>query len=292
MQKAFPIYSVGHFINQPHNPTGFEVILFEAMEEPQVEDLHKHTFYEIIWVDSGTSKQTIDYKEYGLVPQSLFFISPGQLHLFEQWEHLKGGSILFTEEFFLLNHQNQDKLFELSFLDNFHANPLLQPSQEHFTEIRHTIELLCKEKVRKDYSQPIAQALLHILVAQIQRCINGTQSRQLSKRSVLVYKELKVLLDVHFMENLSVSDYADKLHLTSHHLNVICKEVTGKTAGEVIRARSLLEAKRLLTHSDISVTEVASTLHFFDLSYFARIFRNETGLSPATFKKSISEKYR
>ena len=54
----------------------------------------------------------------------------------------------------------------------------------------------------------------------------------------------------------------------------------------------MLEAKRLLTFTDFSVGEIAAHLHFFDPSYFARVFRQETGYSPAAFKQAMSEKYR
>ncbi len=91
---------------------------------------------------------------------------------------------------------------------------------------------------------------------------------------------------------MTTSDYAKKMNSTQHHLNHITKQVTGKTATEVIRARSILEAKRLLTFTDQTVSEVASQLNFFDSSYFAKLFKAETGTSPIEFKKSISEKYR
>lgn len=291
MQTTFPLYSIGHFINQPDNPTEFEITRFEQMEEPDVDDPHKHTFYEIIWIDSGKSRQTIDYIEYELSPASLFFISPGQLHLFEEWEPLRGGSILFSEDFFLLNQQDKDKLFELSFLDNFYANPLLKPTAENFADIRHTIELLCREQQRSDRSNTITQSLLHVLLAQIQRCIDLEDGQPLSKKYVILYKKLKSLLDQHFAENLPVSAYADKLNITQHHLNLVCKQVTGKTASDVVRSRSMLEAKRLITFSDLTITEVASQLNFLDSSYFARVFRSETGLSPVAFKQAMSEKY-
>lgn len=292
MQQIFPAYSIGHFINQPGNRTGFEITRFEQMEEPNVDDPHKHTFYEIIWVDEGESRQAIDYYEYQLTPQSLFFISPGQLHFFEEWAHLEGGSVLFTEDFFLLNQQNRDKLFELSFLDNFYANPLLQPTKDNFRDIRHTIELLWNEKLRTNYSPAICQALLHGLLGQIQRCVDLQMSKSPLKKYVILYKRLKNLLEQHFTENLPVSEYASRLHITQHHLNLVCKAVTGKTAGEVIRARSLLEARRLLTFTDLSMSEIAARLHFFDASYFARLFRSHTGMSPAAFQKAMSEKYR
>lgn len=292
MQTSFPLYSIGHFINQPDNRTEFEILRFEQMEEPDVDDPHKHTFYEVIWIDSGKSRQTIDYTNYELSPQSLFFISPGQLHFFDEWEPLTGGSILFTESFFLLNHQDKDKLFELSFLDNFYANPLLKPSAENFADIRHTIDLLCREQSRNDRSTAIGQSLLHVLLAQIQRCVDGQTGQVSSRKYVILYKKLKNLLDQHFAQNWPVSFYADQLNITQHHLNVVCKQVTGKTASDVVRSRSMLEARRLLTFSDLTITEVATQLSFLDSSYFARVFKSETGLSPATFKQTMSEKYR
>ncbi|MGB6151826.1 MAG: hypothetical protein WBG48_07535 [Pricia sp.] len=64
MKTIFPHYSVGHFINQLNNPTYFEITHFERMKVPNVEPSHKHTFYEILWTEAGTSKQIIDYKDY------------------------------------------------------------------------------------------------------------------------------------------------------------------------------------------------------------------------------------
>ncbi len=61
---------------------------------------------------------------------------------------------------------------------------------------------------------------------------------------------------------------------------------------EVIRARSILEAKRLLTFTDKTVSEIAFELNYTDSSYFAKAFRAETNLSPIGFKTEISEKYR
>ncbi|PKA99613.1 AraC-like protein [Flavobacteriaceae bacterium MAR_2009_75] len=65
-----------HFINELDNSTGFEIMHFERMEMPNIEPSHKHTFYEILCTEKGTSKQIINYKEYKIVPNSLFFISP------------------------------------------------------------------------------------------------------------------------------------------------------------------------------------------------------------------------
>lgn len=292
MKYLFPLYTIGHFINEPTNQTEFEIMQFEGMDEPNVDDIHKHTFYEILWTEKGISKQTIDYKEYEVLPNSLFFISPNQVHQFEEWKPLKGGTILFTEDFFLLNHNNKDKLFELSFLDNFYANPCIQLDKTNFADIKQTIDLIINEQRRTDKSQTITQSLLHILLAQVQRCIDTESEKPVSKKYLVLFKQFKSLLDKHFAENKTTSFFAQQLNITAHHLNLIAKDVTGKRASEVIRARSILEAKRLLTFTDNTVSEIAFQLNYTDTSYFAKTFKAETNLSPMEFKTEMSEKYR
>ncbi|MBL8005444.1 MAG: helix-turn-helix domain-containing protein [Candidatus Kapabacteria bacterium] len=292
MKNLFPFYSIGHFINKPTNRTEFEIMRFEEMEEPEVEEIHKHTFYEILWTEKGISKQTIDYKEYEVLPNSLFFISPNQVHQFEEWKPLKGGTILFTEDFYLLNYYKKDKLFELSFLDNFFANPCIQLDKRNFAEIKQTIDLISNEHKRTDRNQTITQSLLHILLTQVQRCIDTKTDKILSKKYLIIFKQFKNLIDKHFVENKTTSYFAEQLHITEHHLNLITKEVTGKTASAVIRARSILEAKRFLTFTDKTVSEIAFELNYTDSSYFAKAFKKETKLSPLAFKTEMSEKYR
>ncbi len=292
MKELFAHYNIGHFINQPTNTTDFEIMRFDEIDEPDVDDIHKHTFYEILWTEKGKSKQTIDYKEYEVLPNSLFFISPNQVHQFEEWKPLTGGTLLFTEDFFLLNHDSKNRLFELTFLDNFYANPCINFNKKDFADIKQTIDLISTEEKRKDKSPAITQSLLHILLAQVQRCVDTQMEKPISKKYLIIYKQFKNSLDAHFSENKTAHFYAEKLFITQHHLNLIAKIVTGKTATEVIRARSILEAKRLLTFTDHSVSEITTRLNYFDSSYFAKLFKAETGMSPIEFKNKMSEKYR
>jgi AraC family transcriptional activator of pobA len=292
MKDYFPFYSIGHFINQPANQTEFEIIQFDKMEEPNVDDIHKHSFYEILWTEKGISKQTIDYKEYEVLPNSLFFISPNQVHQFEEWKILKGGTILFTEDFFLLNHNNRERLFELSFLDNFYANPCIQLNTKNFADIKQTIDLLVSEQKRADRSLMITQMYLHIMLAQVQRYIDKEIEKPVSKKYLIIFKQFKILLERHFTENKTAAFFARQLNITKHHLNIVTKNITGKTAGDVIRARSILEAKRLLTFSDNSISEIAFQLNYTDSSYFAKTFKAETNQTPLAFKNEMSEKYR
>jgi AraC-like DNA-binding protein len=292
MKNLFQPYSIGHFVNQPSNVIEFEITHFQQMEDPDLTDVHKHSFYEILWVDQGTSAQTIDFKTYDLQAKSLFFISPGQVHEFEKWQGLKGGTIMFTEDFFLRNQQDKDKLFELGFLDNVYFNPNLQLGPDEYKSIRHCIDLLISEKNRDGSMPEILQSLLHILLLQIQRCIRISKIPNASRRNIIIFKQFKNILEFHFSKGLIASQYAEKLNITEHHLNRIVKEITGQTAGSVIKARTILEAKRLLSFTDFSIGDIASQLNYFDASYFSKIFKSCTGKSPIEFKVEMSKKYK
>src|SRR5690606_22830534 len=82
-----------------------------------------------------------------------------------------------------------------------------------------------------------------------------------------------------------VKDYAARLCITPNYLNAVCTKVTGKSAGEHIRERIMLEAKRLLLHSDNTVSEIAGELNFDDNPYFCRFFKKYAQITPEQFRK-------
>jgi AraC-like DNA-binding protein len=102
----------------------------------------------------------------------------------------------------------------------------------------------------------------------------------------------QALLEERFRRLHRVADYAGLLALTPGHLNQLTKAATGQTASALIDARLILEAKRLLAHSDATVAEMADELGFADASYFGRHFRRHVGQPPGAFRATIHEKYR
>jgi AraC family transcriptional activator of pobA len=67
----------------------------------------------------------------------------------------------------------------------------------------------------------------------------------------------------------------------------LCQEQLGMTPMTLINARLILEAKRELAHSGLSVKEIAHDLGFSDAGYFSRFFRNHTKLSPSGFRECL-----
>ena len=76
--------------------------------------------------------------------------------------------------------------------------------------------------------------------------------------------------------------------LTPNHLTQTVNQLTGKTSSQIIKSKQVLEIKRLLVHTNLTVTEISQRLNFPDQSYFAKFFKRETGMSPKQYRnKSI-----
>lgn len=97
-------------------------------------------------------------------------------------------------------------------------------------------------------------------------------------------REYNFLVEQHFKTKHTVAEYADLLHKSPKTLSNIFKKLSSKTPLQFIKDRRMLEARRLLTYTDKTVSEIGYELGFSDLQSFSRFFKNEEGISPIDFK--------
>jgi AraC-like DNA-binding protein len=136
----------------------------------------------------------------------------------------------------------------------------------------------------QEYRQEILFHNVSLLLIRAARS-RGARSQ---KRSNVPYDFLftfQELIEENFMTLKTPREYASKMNITPNYLNALCRKKSGKSAGELIRQRILLEAKRLLAHSKLSISEIAFQLGFEDNSYFGRYFRKYTRLTPGEFRQ-------
>lgn len=245
MKDFFAYSSIGHFLNQPANSTQFEIEHFDNSSLVTFTVKHKQGFYEIIWLDKGKATMVVDNKEYVLSPGYLFFVSPGQFHHFKKLQGVKGGFILFTADFFLLNQQHVETLLGLSFFDNDYFNPGINFLKEDYLSIKHIIDLMYKERHEGIYLQEIEQSFLHILLAHVQRYIDWKNNIKDYKKIIIAYKRFKNLLELNFGKRKTPAYYAHVLNMSVQQLNQTIKIVTGKTVMGAIRDKIALESARL-----------------------------------------------
>ena len=108
-----------------------------------------------------------------------------------------------------------------------------------------------------------------------------------SASALLTYR-YQLLVEKNAAEQHKVEAYANELGVATAYLSQCVKEVTGITAGEILRKQIILEAKRLLAYTDVTIAEVAERLNFKDASYFGRFFKREAQQTPGEFQTHMT----
>jgi AraC-like DNA-binding protein len=286
-----PPISVLEFLPPDDTDVPFEIGRLETTHPVQIEWPHRHSFYEIIWVIDGAGVHAADFDERTIGPQTVFLISPGQVHAVRVNRPLSGYKLVFTADFFVLDGRAADAAADLPFFRVGAASPVLALADEEAAHLRAIAEdLLAEFTSRASWRREMLRARFQTLLLALGRV---AQRQQVSLPPVTsTVARFHALIDEHFRRLHRVADYAGLLALTPGHLSRLSKTATGDTASALIEARLVLEAKRLLVHSDASAAEIAADLGFPDASYFGRFFRRHVAQSPRVFRAAMREKYQ
>ncbi|MEH6617909.1 MAG: helix-turn-helix domain-containing protein, partial [Porticoccus sp.] len=106
-------------------------------------------------------------------------------------------------------------------------------------------------------------------------------------RSTEYFNQFTLLINQDFSAHRKVESYARELGITAPYLNNLCQQLVQKNALHLIHERLLLEAKRNLIYTVLSISEIAYQLGFSDPAYFTRFFKRLTNQSPKEFRKLI-----
>nr|WP_246848947.1 helix-turn-helix transcriptional regulator [Aquimarina sp. U1-2] len=83
---------------------------------------------------------------------------------------------------------------------------------------------------------------------------------------------------------IGISEIAEKINVNTTYLGEVLKKATGKTPKEILSNRIVLEARSLLTNTDMAINEITYFLKFQDASNFAKFFKSKTGFSPTDYR--------
>lgn len=282
-----PSYKISELKSTVKGRNDFEIFRFENFVR-NIDHLrypHRHEFYLLLYISSGKGSHDIDFNNYSLESHRQFFISPNQVHSWQEIGRVKGYVILFTKEFYSIMFRNRE-LQEFSFFDNIQTIPFLDLEKETARRIANLMKIMEIEyESHHLFRDNILRSFLNVLLFDLARIYHPVVNLKKAGRSSQIIRMFDKLIDTHYRTHRTAGDYAGLLHITPNYLNGVCKSVTGKSSGEYIRDRQLLEAKRLLVHTNNSVAQIAYDLNFEDNSYFGRFFKRGTGVAPAEFRR-------
>ncbi|REJ85058.1 MAG: helix-turn-helix domain-containing protein [Bacteroidetes bacterium] len=281
-----PSYQITELKSTGHNHKEFEFVLFEDFAK-DIDHLllpHRHNFYMLIFVSQGDGSHNIDFKNYPLKPNRQFFMSPGQIHSWNQLENVSGFVVMFTRSFISVSNHHPD-LNKFLFFNTTQYQPYSDLEKGTLESVVNIFELMKHEYFSNaDFRESILRSYLNVLLHLLARGYTGSKTAWANQQGVQTIRKFENLINEKYRTHRSAKDYAELLNLTPNYLNALCKKVTGHSSGELIRERIMLEAKRLLVHTNQSVSEIAFNLKFEDNSYFCRFFKKYCGKSPAEFR--------
>jgi AraC family transcriptional activator of pobA len=249
---------------------------------------HRHSFYHLVLFTSGSGTHTIDFENFEVKPGQIYFMIPGQVHSWSFEGFTDGYIINFSASFiqsFILQHGYLDNF---SFFSGNLADAVINLPDETYAAVKALFETILAEAA----SPATASAdMIRLLMLQIFILVNRLSTNPVlggnSSYNQILLKSFKNLIEHHYTDIKLPKDYAAMLYITPNHLNAVCKDLMGVSAGELIRNRVLLEAKRMLTNPQLSISEISLKLNFSDNSYFTKFFKKLEDITPEEFRKKI-----
>lgn len=268
---------------------GVEHIL--ALDHAVENDVHRHDFHELFVFAEGTGEHMIDLEHISVEPPCIHVVAPGQVHRLGRSAGSSGTVVMFGADLLLGAEIPADvrKLFRIGA-----ARPAFPLSPAMLDEVRVLIGLIEAETVKDEgHTAVVVRNYLGVL---LMKCAHWRSTMDPvpdgGAEAGDVVSRFTDLVERHFLEKWQLTAYAAELNVSAGHLNELVRKRLGRSAGDVVQERVLLEAKRLLLHADLSVKEVSHALRMDDPAYFNRMFKKATGLTPVEYRAHIREKYK
>ncbi|GAA2803354.1 helix-turn-helix domain-containing protein [Kitasatospora paracochleata] len=277
------------FAAPPGTPVGVEVMTLAELrrrhprggvfDRPQ-----RPAFHHLLTLDAGTLRHTVDFTGYALEPGCWLWVRPGQV---QQWGDLAdahGTLILFEPGF------PDPATVAAARLDDPFAPAVQRPVGADRAALEAAVRHLHQEfEAGAALPAEVHLALLrHLLAALVLRLAHlaapvGAGAAEAGE----AYLRFRHAVERDFTRTRRVEDYARALGYSPRTLSRATLAAAGVGAKEFVDRRVILEAKRLLAHSDRSAARIADHLGFADAANFAKYFHQRTGTTPIAFRTAV-----
>lgn len=255
--------------------------------------IHSHSHpdhMQVLYVQSGGGTIRMEETEHAIPAPGLVVIPVGVVHDIRFEPGTEGYSVTAAFACARAAAGGDARLTDATLHPAAHA---LAGSGLSLPGVRDTFHWLHREFV---WSAPGRRAAImaqftRVLVALLRLgLVHGTDTGERSDRNQTLMLRYRELLEAHFRDEKVLAFYASALGVTPARLNTACKARAGKTASDLLHERILIEAKRHLVYTDLSVAEIGHCIGFDDPAYFNRFFARRTGRPPGVFRAAAGRR--
>lgn len=259
-----------------------EMAAFDATPAP-----YSLTFFDITLVTAGSGRFDLDAERFDVAPGLVLFTRPGEVR---RWRvgGLDGACVFFTGDFLREAFRDERILQRFAYWrDGRRSGGLILAKAEQaefvarFEAMRREFDTLGGDAAH------LLRARLYELLVLLNRWYVARHGEAPPAPAHPSFERFLALVERDFASGRRLAAYAAEVGLTPGHLNALCRRLAGRSAGEILRGRIMLEARRQLLYGDQPVANVGYALGFADPPYFTRFFRREAGMTPQAFRAAM-----
>ncbi|MBS0451036.1 MAG: helix-turn-helix domain-containing protein [Proteobacteria bacterium] len=276
-----PFREVRH--EQPDDCLHYEPVAVRGQEMDWTIPAHRHEdLHQIQFLERGSISGTVDGKPVQAKAPAILLIAPGSVHGFSH-THDTAGHQLTIPSATLQQLLAGTRLADAGLGQSFVLTELGAQARKECTLL---FEMLAREFRGHGTGRVPALLATATLLAVLLLRLHGEhiQKAQVPGARDALVQRYMALVEQHFREHRGLPFYADALGVTPDHLSRSCRNLTRQSALQLLHERLMLEARRLLAYTPMSVLEVAAAIGYQDPAYFSKFFTRATGHSPSQYR--------
>lgn len=257
----------------------------KALEETTLTSIADHI--KILFIPKNAIIQ-VDFQEFNMKTDALLFINPKVI--VKPCETINGILIHFNRDFYCIEIHDQEVACDGILYNNVFEIPFINLNENQSKDIQNIIQEIKTEMNNEDANtEEMLRILLKLIILKSTRI--WKEQHQLAEDTqhtdVQFLRKFSKLVEQNYKTHHTVADYAALLFVTPKNLSKKIGLISKSTPNDIIKDRILLESKRLLVHTKMTVKEIAYSLNYDDDAYFVRFFTKQIGLSPMAFRKQF-----
>jgi len=245
--------------------------------------------YKVFWIEDGDGTYLVDTNEFSVKGSGVFFLSPGQVFCVKNEKVKSAYQIEFDGDFYCIESHGKEIACNGLLFNNVHRSSVISVKPEEKEIFQSLINQMIAELENKGRShKELLVSYLRMYLIHALRLLEKeeVESQKETHKGNQQVQEFIALVDQQFKKVHTVKGYAEQLFISPKSLAKKLQALGYPTPLQVIQNRIILEAKRQLKFSNLSIKEIAFELGFEDPAYFSRLFSKNSEVSPAAYRKA------
>jgi AraC-like DNA-binding protein len=244
-------------------------------------------FHLLMLFTAGNGWHFLDFRRVRCNAGTLVHARPGQVQQFVLGQDLEADILLFTPEFIFPSTSGSDGTAFAILIDDIVPEDATELRSDALESVANVMSAIKRAYNKADDSRLSAAILRHLLHAMLLMIADHCLKRDVPSTTDnhrRTFQKFRRAVDAKFTQTRSVQDYAEAIGCSAKSLRRACMMARGSSPKALIEQRLILEAKRLLAHTGLTVEAIATEVGFSEPTNFVKFFRRHGGMRPLDFR--------